>query len=85
MTFILIYLLGIVASSIVINLLDWWLYGYDIRIGDLIHPYHLLSWILIIVYLGMRINDWIEEDDNFVARFVRWVRKKILINKRNRV
>jgi len=79
------YLLGIVVSSIFINLCEWWFRGYDIRLSDVIHIYHLLSWILIIAYIGIHINDYIDSEDNFIGKFIKWAKNKILVKKRNKV
>ena len=82
---IAIYLIGVVVSSIFINLCEWWFMGYHITLKDEIHPYHLLSWILIIFYIGINVNDYMDSEDNFIGKFLKWARNKILVKKRNKV
>ena len=77
-----IYLLGILASSIFINLCEWWFKGYDIRLMDVFHPYHFLSWFLIIFYIGIHVNDYLDSDKNPFGKIIKWAKNKTILKKR---
>jgi len=81
LTLIGFYLLGIALSSVFINLCEYIFYGDDVTLGDIIHPYHLLSWILIFAYIGLIINDYIYKEDNFIGRFINWAKSKKILKK----
>jgi len=61
LTLLIIWLIGVICSSIFINLYDYITEDKDITVGDVIHVYHLFSWCMIIVFICINTVDAIEK------------------------
>ena len=61
LTLFIIWLIGVICSSVFINLYTYIVEDTDIIVGDVIHIYHLFSWCLIIGFICINISDAIDK------------------------